>query len=304
MTMQVVDAVTLEESGVQIQVVEPGGPDDPFTTLNRGASPAFNVASPAVEGPGGTQAVQPGDGSKSPVQPVSTPSPQPAAVQKQPPATPAAELTPMQQAIKDGTLDEYLAGLVNEKVGTALRSQQSSYDKRIQSLKDDLDAAREAAKKSEREGKLAELSDEEAAVLKDKWALEDERVALDAYSDELDNYFRAMYVANLVQQSGEFGVTAEELEQFIEPEEMDAFVKDKELDWFRSGKTVAAQVPTRTVATPEAATQQVPAGASAPTDLGGGAPSAPPATLDQSIGPDAMAANLNKLPWVTLRTPA
>ena len=302
---QVIDAVTQEESGLRIQVVEPGGPDDPFTDLNRAASSAFNAASPAVEVSGGTPVVQPGDGLKSQpvVQPVTTPSPTPAPATTQPTATPEADLTPMQQAIKDGKLDEYIDGLVGEKVGTALRSQQGNYDKRYNALKDELDAAREAAKKSEREGKLAELSDDEADILKNKWELEDERSALNAYSDELDNYFRAMYVANLVQQAEQFGVTAEALEQFTEPEEMDVFVKDKELEWFRSGKTTTT-VPARTVVVPEGTTEQAPAGASAQTDIGGGAPSAPPATLETGVGLDAMAANINKLPWVTLRMPA
>ena len=309
--MQVIDAVTLEESGFTVQVVEPGSADDPFTARNQHTSPALG-ASPANLGLiGGVQMVQSVDGPQVQTPPpVSTPSPAaPAAPVAQPPAplaapaTPAPELSPMQKAIQDGALDTYVAGLVNESVGKALRSQQSSYDKRIDALEQELGAAREATLKAEREGKLEGLTEDEQQTLRDKWALEDERQQLNAEINEADVYFHSLYVAATVQEYAQYGVTAEDLEQIEEPEEIDVFVREKELEYYRSGAHLKTEIPTRTVESSAAQPIVAPAGAQAPTDVGGGAPSNPPAKFDESVGLDAMARNLNNLPWQSLPMP-
>lgn len=212
----------------------------------------------------------------------------------------------MQKAIAEGTLDDYIATLVKENTGSALRTQQSSYDKRIDALQKDLKESREAAARSEREAKLnnEDLTDEEKATLRKSWELEDKATALSAYETELDGYFRAIYATRLASDHAQFGVTAEELEQFSEPEEMDAFVAQKELDFYRSGRHLAPStntVPDRSVQAPGTTPNEpvAPAGASAPTDIGGNAPVSLPAELSKEVGPDAMLANLNKLPWET-----
>lgn len=312
MTMAVVDAVTLEESGFSIQEVEPGSADDPFTVLNQRPSPNPGMASPARSGLiGGVQMVQSEDGTQ--VQPRVLVSTQPPASAPVAPVTPAApttpatpepELSPMQKAVQDGSLDTYVAGLVKDQIGTILRSQQGSYDKRITTLTDELKAAREAALVTAREGKLENLTDDEQQILREKWAIEDERRMLDAEIEVADTYFRSMYVATLIQDYAQFGVTAEDLEQLDEPEEMDAFVAEKELSYYRSGQHLTAVVPAHQVES--SAVQPVetaPAGAQAPTDVGGSGPSTTPAKFDESPGLDVMARNLNNLPWQSLPMP-
>src|SRR5689334_10591395 len=132
--------ITDEASGLTFEVIEPGSASDPFT-----ANPRTSAASPAPVNP----LAQTADGSKiATLQPTSavpaTPAPASTAVPVAPvvpaaPAVPAAELSPMQVAINEGRLDEYIAGLVQENTGRALRTQQSSYDKQIDALRKDLE---------------------------------------------------------------------------------------------------------------------------------------------------------------------
>lgn len=234
--------------------------------------------------------------------PVSPPAPSQAA--------PDSE-TPLQKAMREGSLDEYIAGLVTSKVEPIVRGQQSSYDKRINDLTKQLSDAREAERQREREGKLAneDLTDSEKAILREKWSLEDEKAQLAADIAEGDGYFRSMYVAGLVQEAKQFGVTEEQLEQFSEPEEMDAFVARAELDWYKAGNHLTTQVPNNAVqgattgTAPGAVATPAPAAASAPSDVGGGAPAAPPAKLEEGTGIDFIARNLNKSEWVSVPLP-
>lgn len=286
-------------------VVAPGSSDDPFSVNYRGASGNPNVASPATAGTPGTSQVTTADGLQ--VQPNTTAAPTttPSTAAPAAPAapTPVTQSRPIDELLRDPTLAETIAGLVNEKVGTALRSQQSSYDKRLAAQETELKEAREAILRAERNGKLEGLSDDEQDTLKNKWALEDKQRDLEEYETTLDDYWRAMYVAELVKDNTQFGVTAEDLTAFKEPEEMDNFVLRKENEFYRNGGT--RQVPTTQVTpgvTPSP--DSVPAGVFAPTDVGGSAPSAPPAKLEDGVGMDVMARNMNALKWETLPIPA
>ena len=290
------------------QVVEPGSPDDPFSVNFKGTSAAPNATSPVTagnaaglpqNGTGDGPQVQSGTANPNPtpvVAPVATPT-----------ATPDAQAKTLEELLRSPAVAEHFAGLMNEKVGTALRSQQSSYDKRINSLENDLKEAREANLRIERETKLEGLSDDEQELIKGKWALEDQKHDLEEYEKTLDEYWHEMYVAKLTEENGKFGVTAEDLEQLTEPEEMDVFVLRKEAEFYRNGGTLTTQVPSHVVtatgsgATPDAS---VPAGASAPTDVGGSGPTATPIKLEEGAGMDVMARNLNALKWESLPMPA
>lgn len=298
---------------VSFIAVEPGSPEDPFSAHSSVSSPPA-VASPAIVPAVGATPNTPAEGPQAPQTQAPSPTSAPAPVSPPAPSQPAPEAeTPLQKALREGNLDEYIAGLVSQKVEPIARAQQSSYDKRINDLQQQLREAREAEIRREREGKLAneDLTDEEKALLREKWTLEDEKAQLAADIEEGDRYFRSMYVAGLVQEAQQFGVTAEQLEQFDEPEEMDAFVARAELDWYKSGHHLTAQVPNNAVqANPTgsapAANPQVaaaPAGASAPTDVGGGAPAAPAAKPEQGTGIDVMARNLNNSEWVVVPLP-
>lgn len=324
-----------ESTGQTFTEVEPGSADDPFAAGQSAASDVVVGASPAVQLAGGAVAA-------STVEvpftaPTATPTPTPIPAPASPeapvvpasaavapasaapaapeapsadPATPVVELSPAEMALKEGKLDDHLAGLVKEATGAALKNQQSGYDKRIQSLTDDLKDVRETSLKAEREGKLEDLTSEEQDILKDKWSLEDLRTSLVEYEDKLDGYFHSLYVGALVQEFSPYGVTAEDLDNIEESEDMDAFVQEKQLDWFKAGKAVpdaTVTAPTRTVESPVAPPVVIPAaapaGAQAPTDVGGTAPSSPPPTPDTGLGLDAMARNLAQMPWESLPIP-
>lgn len=303
MTMQntgVMDAMTLQNTGFQPIVVEPGSPDDPFSIHNQ------PVSAPAPASPvqiAGTAPVGIEDGSKASVPSIPAATPQSAPATPVEPGTSApASVTPAAPAVDPNTL----AGLIKEEVGKALRSQQSSYDKRINELQSQLVEAQKAEAQRERDAKLAsdELSDEEKDLLRTKWNLDDEKAKLDEYADSLDAFYRTQYVASLVSEAGRYGVTAEDLEAFSEPEDMDRFVLEKELEFFRSGAQVTNTVPANSVVTtavtPSAPEPQAPAGASAPSDLGGAAPDAPRPQLDQGRGLDVLSRNLNSMAWSSL----
>lgn len=306
MTMQntgVIDAISLQNAGFQPIVVEPGSPDDPFSVHNQTVS-APPPASPVVIA--GTAPVVAGDGPKA-SEPLTPATPQPAPVTPAEPGTSApASDTPAVPAIDPATL----AGLIKEEVGKALRGQQSSYDKRINELQTQLVEAQKAETQRERDSKLAsdELTDEEKDLLREKWSLADEKAKLDEYADSLDAFYRTQYVASLVSEAGRYGVTADDLEALSEPEEMDRFVLEKELEFLRSGgsQVAANTVPANTVVTPavtpNAPEPQAPAGASAPSDLGGAAPDAPRAQPEQGMGLDVLARNLNSMGWSSLPT--
>ena len=293
-----------QDTGISFEEVEPGSAADPFS-VHHNPSSRFATVSPAGQTLGGVQLmdVQP-DGLKSqPNESVTTPASNQAPANAIP-ATPKPESTPESKETPESKPAEP-AGLTKEDVERIIRSQQSSYDRRINSLQEELKEAREANLRAEREGKLEGLDEEEQEILRSKWGLEDEKRQLAEDVEVADEYFRSIYVAMLVQDYEQFGVTAEDLANLDEPEDMDAFVQSKELDYYRSGKHVTVQVPSRVVETPASQPGEIaPAGATSPTDLGGsGAPSAPPASLSKETGVDAMAHNLKMLPWESLPMP-
>lgn len=293
--------ILTDEEGTRFEVVEPGSASDPFSSL---APPASQppAASPAPVAP--TEPVNPANADGPQAQPPATPTatPAPVAPTSATPAAASPSAAPAKEP-EEAKPEVDVQGLIKEAVGNALRSQQSAYDKRIAQLETAAKEAREASIRAERDAKLnsPDLTEEERAVLRDKYALEDKQVELDAYADELDKYHRSIYIGALVQEHGKYGVTVESLEAFEEPEEMDAFVRDAELNWYRSGNHVTDQVPTRGVEQPNAPAAQVPAGATAPTDVGAtGAVPAPEYKWDTGQSPDSLARNLNSLAWETV----
>lgn len=289
--------------------VVPGSPEDPFSAKNGAVSSDQVAASPAKPEDEGTKAAPAAEGPKSPTEQNGTATastPESATGKPASPDAPARTLAQMLEEDEDAK--KFIAGLVNAKAEEVRRAEQSVRDKQVNTLREELKAAREAAIKAEREAKLnsEDLSDEEKETLRNKYALEDEKARIDAYAEEVDGMYKALVVAKLVESHGQFGVTEEALSAFDEPDEMEAFAKDKELEAYRSGTLTAKtnQVPDRAVAASAAETEtkeQVPAGASAPSDVGGGAPPAPPVQLSPEAGMDTLASNLSKLQWETVR---
>jgi len=193
--------------------------------------------------------------------------------------------------------------LVREAVEKTRREQQSATDKRVAALEKQIKDAQEASRKAEREAKLSGefLSDEEKETLKNKWENEDTKLELDAYHNQLEDYYKSLQVETLSKEYSQYGVTRAELEAIDDADEMERFVQSRELEFHRSGKTVTAAVPTPAVV---AATEPpAPAGATAPTHVGGTAPAPEPVKFTTERGWDAMAQNLKNLPESSVTVP-
>jgi hypothetical protein len=306
------DEIIRDEEGNTFAVVQPGTAEDPFTS-NRGTPSAPAPASPAVQPAGIVETVVVPEGPKiTTPAPDSTPAPVPTPAPATPAptetATPVATLTPLEQAIKDGTLETYIATQVSEKATSALRAQQSAYDRKLQALEDERKAEREAALKRDREAKLSsdELTDEEKELLKGKWELEDLKKELDAYADTLDEYYKEQLIVKLTTDYAKYGVSAEDLVVMDDPDEMTRFAETKELEFYRNGGSLTQQIPTTVVTTdttPAEPAAAVPAGAQAPSDVAGNPTSAPPPEMDKGQGMDSLRNNLAAQPWVSLPQP-
>lgn len=286
----------LNEQDVTFEVVEPGSADDPFTARNT-SSPA-SAPSPVQIAGGAVQ--------MTPVGVTQTPQPQTPATPAAPAApaapvvsTPTVQLSPLEQAVKDGTLDDYIKTQVT-KVTSGL---QSSFDTRVARLEKERDEAREAVRNAQRESKLnsEDLTDEEKDILREKWKLEDERARLDEELKAADEYYKSLYATGMAQENQQFGVTVEELMGLESAEEMDSYVLQKQLDFYKSGGNVQTPVvPSGTATAAGTPPPGVPAGAVAPTDVGGSAPSTPPPAPPTGTGPDAMKEHMAQLKWETV----
>lgn len=212
-----------------------------------------------------------------------------AAVEK--PADGAVETKP--EAVKPEVVK---VGVTQEELQAALRAQQSQYDKTIQKFQETAKAASQRAKDVERTAKLSadDLTDAEKDLLKGKWALEDREEALTEAEEANEAFFRTVYIGRLAAANEQYGVTAEQLEALSEPEEMDAVCLRAELAYFKAGKHLTLQ---EALSQPEPKKEEpVPAGASAPTDVGGTGVTAPPPELSKGRGIDAMVESLKALP--------
>lgn len=310
----------LEIEGMPVEVVEPGGASDPFTVNQNPSEPA--PATPAAAPAPGQEPVQPVEPAQPAPQPATAQVPTRQVTQPQEPAAPAPEPTAEPETAPQRPLAELIQEAVDAKVPEIeakyedrIKGLQSAADRRAQALQDQLDEAREAARKAERESKLGDptLSDEERQRLADSFALEDERAELDRRIAETDEFYRKTLVASLVNDFGQYGVSPEDLSSIEDPDEMWDVVKDKQLEWYKShpgqeptavAQTAAPPQPTAQPAAPAQPEAQAPAGASAPSDISSAPTAVVPVELSQEQSPQAMAENLDKLPYATIRLPS
>lgn len=346
MTTSVIDP----ESGLPVQVVEPGSQDDPFTDRSRVASTAASTGAPAeppavsadgtpvtqpvpqpgsqtaVQPPAAAPVIQPAQPATNAVPPVvevipagSQPTTQPAPAAP----VPAAPATPAPDAESLKSLADLIRGSANEAVQEALRTQQSSYDRRAAVTDRQLQDARQReidAQARVRDLETRDLTAEERATVMARYAQEDKAEELQAWEDQLVDYHRGVLTRDLIAEYGEFGVTPEVLEQVESPDMMEAYcfeVKANTLEArIASGVPAPAPVPAvaqppaqpgatvTAVPEPQAQAQpepQVPAGFNAPVYNGAGGSSAPGKEFDQSSSPEAMTKNLRNLGWDTVR---
>jgi len=230
------------------------------------------------------------------------------------PETAAVEDEPTEDELAgyEAELDAYLEELARTKFAPELVKVQSVKDKEISKIRAQAASFEERLKAAEallEEAKLEGLTLDERTTYLDSKAVEKQKAEITAAADELDAIYKERMIELLVQDYGDFGVTAEDLDEIDDPDAAEAFCKQAE-KYFLAGsggvRKVAAAVASPVVAKPAAvvatARRPVPAGAEAPADIGGGSPNLGRSRqLNTKVGVDAMAENLNNLPWETVR---
>lgn len=236
--------------GGQVQVVEPGSPDDPFS----------------VKGAAGEQ---PKTG------PNAGPS-QPATDDNPPASEPFTE-------DDDAKLLRELEETIQTRVSAAqsgLNKRNSQLEKQVKETSEQLAAVQKSLKDAERRAAAANLSEDQLAVLKAQWDAEDKEGTLGTKEKAVDDYFRNVTAYDLVTRYGKYGLTPELLEEAETVDEMHLVAEKTRADFLESGGKPA---PTG------------PAGARAPSDLGGRAPGAEPFKLGTEQGVKALADNVRDL---------
>jgi len=284
------------------------------------ATPAQPAAAPApaptptlVQTPRGVEVIPAGQ------QPA--PAPAPAA-----PAAPAAAPVIVVAPAPGPTAAERAQGLVDYGAAQAeegRRAAQGAADRRAATLDRKLEAAQAMQKEQATQIRKLQtdgLSEEEREGVLAKYAQDDEREELNKYREELVGFHRTVYIDSLAFEFGQYGVTRDSLEQIKTPEEMElvcertksAFVVEQAKNGVASPAPAApapatpAPAPAAAPASagvPPAAVPQVPAGATAPSDVGGGSAPVEPATFNDGKSSGAMQENLSNMGWDTVKLP-
>lgn len=269
--------MTTDNTELPVQVVN-GGANDPFAAKPAESSPQGG----ASDGKAGDASATSAQADKTAVTPV------------------------IPQSVTDTKPVDAVSREEFDKLVTAARAAQSAADKQANLLREQLKTEKAQRTRIERDSKLSneELSDAEKELLRGTWALEDKEADLEEREAANEELFRTIYIARSLSTAEKFGVTAEQLEACTEPEEMDIVCLRAETEFYRSGKhlTLAEAL----AATPNGGDKpvvedasKVPAGAQAPTDLGGGGLAEPPTTLSTGRGINALMESLKATPAVS-----
>ncbi|KKN84466.1 hypothetical protein LCGC14_0289280 [marine sediment metagenome] len=240
-----------------------------------------------------------------------------------PAAAAPAEAEPKEKPSEGPTEAERLAGLKTygeEQAETARRAAQATADKRASVVDRQLQDANEATKvlKNDiRELQGRELTEEERATARAKYEQDDRSEGLDTQQKELLALQRDVYIDSLLLEFKEIGVTREALEQIETAEEMELFCERQTSSSLReqikSGtEPQPAAAPEEKPAEKPAATTEkpaeqpkpqvpIPAGASAPSDVGGSGAPVDDKAFNQKQDAGAMRENLNNMGWSTVR---
>lgn len=313
----------------------PQGEVRPLTGQNQA-----NTSPPTSQTGEGAEAVgSPAEPQPQPTQTPQQPAPQPPRVEVIPsggplPAAPAAtvapaaeaepEPSPEELAAAEQKLDAYLEEQLQTRVDAALRERQSGFDKRAAQLDRQVQEARtreQELTRQMRELQTRDLTEAERAKVLATFQQADERAELDAYRTELMDYHKSVFIDSLLLDfASTEGVTRDALEQFDSPEEMEVFCYERQNEALQgqlaSGRapvqtsavvspaqTSAVQSPTAVAPAQPAPQPQpnVPAGALAPTDVGGGGTVEEGKQFRQEASPDALRENLKNMRWDTVR---
>lgn len=302
-----------------------GAPVEPVgsTAETPPQTPTQTPTAPAGTPPAPVQSVEPPPQPVVEVIPGGTPAAlaaaQPAPTEQAPPveapATPADEAAALARLV--AWQDEQRTQISEE----ARRSSQSQSDRRVAAIERQVSAAQEEAQRAREEIRRIStqgLSDEEKARLQEKWNIEDERAKLEAFRTELVGLNKTTYIDSLLADYNQYGVTRDTLEDIESPEEMELHCEqaarktvEQRLRELESGQPQPVQpAPAAQAAQPVAVQPEqpavppqpnVPAGALAPTDIGGGGASPEAPKFNEGQGGGAMQDNLRNMRWDSVR---
>lgn len=202
-------------------------------------------------------------------------------------------------------LDKWLERHLAEKVKAEVSRVQSTKDKEVQRRDkqiEDLTAKLNNVTKTMEEQRIAGLSDYEREEYLSGKELEDRRREVEEAAAEVDLIIKGQLVTSYIADYGKYGVDADDLESIEDPDEMERFCERAELKYYRDhGNRASEPEPQKPASKPVART--APAGASAPTDLGGTSPELAPdrGKPAEGVGRDAMAKTLANMPFETVR---
>ncbi len=312
-----VDTETGKE--VPIEVVE-GGPNDPFTTQNQDANSGDASQAGVPQDPSGSQAegaVQP---NPTPEVTVIGPPPEITSPAKVVPATaPAPAATPTTEPVAPDLAP--LAAWMQEQQNTtqeALSRQQSTYDRQAATLTKQINASTAQTQElltQVREMGLRDLTPEEQATARDRFAQEDRTSGLDNREKELTDYHDMLNVQSIMKDYEQFGVTEEMLQACETPEEMEIVARDQCIQHLQNGQdpsdtalTTAAPEATAPVVPatpviPVAPEAQVPAGVHAASDVGAPGQASAQPKFNEEANSNALKENLENSKWETLQIP-
>lgn len=276
----------METSGPSFTVVEPGSPDDPFSSHNpaNAATASVPAATPVVE----TPASQP-NASVPSVEAPTIESTKPGSVPVSTPAAPAVTTT--------GLTQEQVDKIVSDR----LREAQSGWDRRNQLLQEQVKQEKEriaALEKQHRDelrkAQLEGLPLSERTRMQEVWEIEDARAEVKAQRDAVTQYHQTVEGLRLFQEYHIFGVTEDDL-LGLDVDKMEAFCKDKKLAFFEAGGNIAEAGKGNTPAAKPAAAPAAKPGSSAPYDPGGMPPAPEGTKLLTTQGVQSLGANIKSM---------
>ncbi len=259
-----------------------------------------------------------------PAAPVSAPA-APAPVAETPVASPAEEAKTSLEK-----MDEAFTKVREEAEESARRAAQSAQDKHNAQVTRQLEESKEhadALTKQMRDLQSRELTEDERVKVQKTWAQEDERTELDAYKNTLVDMHRTVFTDSLLLDYKDFGITRTALDKVETPEEMELYCEQQKSAFLEKklsdGQAPAQPAATAAVTPPPVAPAApvvpvtapaatpvpvqpkpnagVPAGASAPSDIGTSGVTEDGKKFSEESNTQAMRDNLKNMDWNTVR---
>lgn len=296
-----------------------GAPAEPAGNAAEATPPATAQTPETPVVPATASVVQPAPSPAVTVDPATAPVPtQPATA-----PTPTDATAPAQPEVKpdDGGLAKlgaYIQGETAKVAEEARRAAQSQYDRQNAQVAQALQVSKEATAQVTqelRELQTRDLSEAERAKVMETYAQKDERSELDKYRAELVGYHNTVFDDSLlVQYKDVEGVTKEALATIETPEEKELFCEqkrsaslEKQLEESKVTATAPAAPVAAAPATPVPAPPAVPnapgvpAGATAPSDIGTGGPPPEEKKFSEEPSAGALQSNLRNMDWNRVR---